>query len=205
MGWRRGGVGRWVGLVAVAPFRKPPGLRSYVSFNDDMLDHRRWAELSHADQDKALPFLIRAVMHCHRADTNGFVPSAAFLRVFGREHVQKRGWKLCWQIGVFEPDPRGLIVRDYLDYHPSSEERRSRSQTAIELNRKRWEERSDNGTAAASEIGSANGTAIASDTGLPGIGTGKETPPHPPLWKTRRRRSLTPDEIRSGAHRQEHP
>lgn len=97
-------------------------------------NHKVLALLSERGGDHALCVYIFALGHSARQGLDGFIPEIAL----GLIHGRKRDSDLLVQVGMWRSLPGGFEVPDWMEYQPSGEESRRRSDKAKKAAEARW-------------------------------------------------------------------
>lgn len=100
-------------------------------------NHKVLALLGERGGDRALNVYVFALGYCGQHGTDGFVPGTALGLIHGKE----RDANLLISVGLWHELPGGYEVHDWLEFQPSSDETRARSDKAKKAAEARWAKR----------------------------------------------------------------
>lgn len=103
-------------------------------------NHKILTLLSERGGDHALCVYIFALGYCAAQGTDGFIPEIAL----GLIHGRKRDSDLLVQVGLWHSQPGGFEINDWLQYQPSDEESKRRSEKARKAAEARWARKKPN-------------------------------------------------------------
>lgn len=97
-------------------------------------NHKVLALLAEKGGDHAVCVYIFALGYCGSHGTDGFIPNTAL----GLIHGRPRDKDLLVEVGLWHELPGGYEVHDWLEFQPSSEETKARSEKAKRAAEVRW-------------------------------------------------------------------
>jgi hypothetical protein len=97
-------------------------------------NHKILAILSEKGGDHAVCVYVFALGYCGSQGTDGFIPSTAL----GLIHGKPRDSQLLVDVGLWHDIPGGYEIHDWLEFQPSSEETKARSEKAKRAAEIRW-------------------------------------------------------------------
>jgi len=103
-------------------------LMGWAKFDDQFTDHPKVVSAG------ALAELldVRAVIHCARYETDGFVQSEQLSRLSLGISSPKRQVAALVRVGLWEEVDGGWVIHDFLDYHPSAQQKHEEREAARE-------------------------------------------------------------------------